>query len=87
MAEGVFGGAVMFHGTVADVSVDKFGEGVHLVVLVELELTELDFSLDVMSPIVGFLLALEVVADGGVAFDADDCAPDGCAVFVFAFEN
>ena len=33
------------------------------------------------------LLALEVIADCGIAFDADDCSPHRCAVFVFAFEN
>ncbi len=40
-----------------------------------------------LRPVLGLLFAFEVVADGRVAFDADDRAPDGRAIVVFAFVN
>jgi hypothetical protein len=55
--------------------------------LVKFELTQLDLSFHLACPVFRFLLAFKVIADGGVAFDADDSAPDISAVFVFAFKN
>ena len=47
----------------------------------------LDLALDSLRPILSLLFPFEVIADGGVALDADDRAPDGRAVVVFAFVN
>ena len=59
----------------------------NLIVLIELELPELDLALDILSPIIGFLLTVEVIAGSRVSFDADDRSPYGGAVFIFSFVN
>ena len=87
MAFGVVGGTMMLQGAVLGVAIREFSEGPDLVVLVELELAGFDLALHFERPIVSLLFAFEVIADGGVAFDADDRAPDGRAVVVFAFVN
>lgn len=53
-----------------------------LFVLIEFVLAKLDFVFGFARPIFGLGFALEMLADCGVAFDADDCAP---SVAVFAF--
>lgn len=78
---------MVFEGAVLNIALCEFGESVDFVVLIELKLTSFDLAFDILSPVVGFFLALEMVADSGVAFDADGCAPDGGSVVVFAFVN
>ncbi len=75
----------MLKGPIVDIEIEELGEGVDLIVLIELELTELDLALDVLHPVFRFLLALEGFANGGIAFDADNGSP-GVAVLEFSFE-
>ena len=46
-------------------------------------LAEFDLSIEIAGPIFCLMLALEMIADDGVAFDVDDSAPGGGAVKVF----
>lgn len=87
VAQRVFRGTVMLEGAVVDEAVGKLCESMDLVMLVEFKLTELDLALDFVRPVFGLLLSVEVVADGRVTFDANDCAPAAGAVFVFTLEN
>jgi hypothetical protein len=54
----------MFESAVLDVPIGEFGEGVEVFVLVKLELTGFNLSFGVSSPVIGFLLAFKVIADG-----------------------
>lgn len=56
-----------------------------LLMLVEFELALLDLSFGINGPIVGFLLSVEMIADSGVAFDADNCSPVTGPVLVLSF--
>ena len=78
----VIGGAVMFERAVGDVLLKQLGECVDLLVLIEFVLAEFDFVASVAHPIFGCGFSIEVIADCGVAFYADDCAP---AFTVFSF--
>lgn len=53
-----------------------------LLALIEFVLAELDLVASVAHPVFGCGFSIEVIADCGVAFDADDCAP---AFTVFSF--
>jgi hypothetical protein len=87
MAAGVVSGTVMLKGAIVEISLDELLKGVKRFVLVKFELTGFDLPLGVGCPVLGFLLAFVMVADRGVALDADDCTPDGGAVCVFALVN
>jgi hypothetical protein len=76
---------MMLEGTVIDEAVGKFCECMGLVVLVKLKLTKLDLALDFLRPVFGLLLAIEMIADCGVAFDANDCSPLTCPILILAF--
>src|SRR5689334_18129287 len=78
---------MMFQGAVLDVAIRKFGKSADLIMLIEFEFAEFDLSFDILRPIVSLLLPFEMVTDSGVALNADDCAPDGSTVVVFAFED
>ena len=84
VAESVFGGAVVFDGAVGDILIEKLAEGVKLFVLIEFVLAELDLALGFAGPVLGLRFSFEMLANCGVAFDADDCAP---AFTVFSFIN
>ncbi|NGX37010.1 MAG: hypothetical protein K1000chlam2_00159 [Chlamydiae bacterium] len=84
---GVIGRSVMIKNAVLDIAVDEFFEGVEVFVLVEVEFAELDLPFGLLGPVFCFLLAVTRFADCGVAFDADNGAPDSGAVFVFAIIN
>jgi hypothetical protein len=58
-----------------------------LFMLVKFELTKLNLSFDFMSPIFCLLLAVKMIADGRVAFDADDDTPHRGSILVFSFKN
>ena len=82
----VFKGAVVLKAPIDDESIDKVCISMSGVVCFKVVLAELDAALCVFGPVVSLLLALEGVASGGVAFDADDSAPNcGLAVFGFSF--
>ena len=66
----------------AGVAINKLSKGVLGVESIRLVLTLLDLSFNICRPIVGLLLAFEVIANGRVAFDADDCPPNACSVFI-----
>lgn len=87
VSAGIVGGTMMFESTILYVALDEFAKGVDLFVLVEFELATLDLPLYARSPVLCLLLPFKVIADGGVAFDADDRTPDGSTVVVFAFED
>jgi len=48
---------------------------------------ELYLPFGVISPILSFLLTIEVIADSGVSFDADNSPPHFCAVLVSSLLN
>jgi hypothetical protein len=87
VAFGVISRAMVFQGSILDVAVEEISEGADLVVLVKFELSGPDLALYFMSPVLCGLFAVAVITDCGIAFDANDSAPDGCAVFIFAFVN
>lgn len=59
-------------------------KGTLLLMLVEFEPSVFDLPLDIGSPIIRLLLAVEVIADGGIAFDADNGAPVASPVLVLS---
>lgn len=59
----------MFDSPISEIAINELSECMKLIVLIKLEFATLDLSLNPLSPIIRFLLALEVVTDCGVAFD------------------
>ena len=85
MAKSVSSRTVMFKGAVIDEAFNKFFIGMLFIVAVKLEPTCFDLPFSIVSPVICFLLAIPMTTDCGIAFNANNGAPDGCAVFIFTF--
>ena len=81
----VSGGAVMFQNPILGIAFYQVFEGVNLIVLLKFIPASFDLLFGIISPVFSFLLAGKMIANGRVAFDADNRTPYGGAVFVFAF--
>ena len=75
----------MFESSIVDEAFQKFSKGMDFVMLIKFILTELDLALNIVSSIFCFFLAVEVVTDSGVAFNADNCTPVTCSVLIRTF--
>lgn len=64
--------------------VDQVSNSLLLLLPTEIVSAELDLPLDLFGPILGFLLAIEVLTDCRVALQADNGAPALAAVFVLS---
>ena len=83
MMHNVVGGSNMLQSAAAYIPLNQLVEGMLLLVLIKFKLAGFDLSFNINSPILSFLLAIEVVANGRVAFNANNCAPVACSVFIF----
>jgi len=69
--------------SIINISFKKLDKIVLLFMLIKSELALLDLPFDIGSPIISFLLPIEMIADGRKSFNTDDCSPVTGPVLVF----